>query len=298
MKIHLLDHGFVRLVSYMQPVPEAIREFDSLEAKHYGEPIGYRRPKSWTGDLEIVRNARVSHDADWRTGNNVEHSKICVSLLPPMSNGEQRPCNCQPKSRNDAKLLLHMATERHTTPFEAMVFTFEVKAPIFIFRQWHRHRTWTYNEVSARYTELPDEYYVPKQEHIGTQDTKNKQSRNFLSGVDDYVERDRQERLIDTYRTEAGHAHQKYQSRLGEGIPRELARINLPLSTYSRMFATVDLHNLLHFVDLRTSLHAQWEIQEYGRALFTLASTVCPIACAAWLEVHKNMPGATALTLA
>ena len=120
--INVLDHGFVRLMSFTQP------------ALHAQQP-------SWSGDLEIVRNARVSYDADWRTGED---------------------------AGKDEKLIDYMMRNHHTSPFEALVFTFEVKAPIFVMRQWHRHRTWSYNEVSARYSELPEEFYVPAVEQITT----------------------------------------------------------------------------------------------------------------------------------
>jgi thymidylate synthase (FAD) len=126
--INVLDHGFVRLVSYMQPVS-------------HGQAIAELADFDWTGDLEIVRNARVSYNADWRTGED---------------------------EGKDEKLLDFMAKNHHTSPFEAMVFTFEIKAPIFVMRQWMRHRTWSYNEVSARYAELPEEFYVPAPENIVT----------------------------------------------------------------------------------------------------------------------------------
>lgn len=288
MKLNVLDHGFVRLVSVHQPVPQVLYEFDSLEARHTSEIVGYRRDKNWTGDLEIVRNARVSHDADWRTFDNVEHEELCLSLLPPMSNGEKRDCNCKPRVRSDQKLIEYMMTHGHTSPFEALVFTFEVKLPIFIARQWHRHRTWSYNEVSARYAPLPSEFYVPRPEHIGNPDYKNRQGRSFSpfhranphlpDGLAELEEKDRVERLVETFRIKASEMHQIYNMMLTENVPREIARTILPLSTYTRMFATVDLHNLMHFLRLRLHTHAQWEIQQYAQALLRLVSPVCPIA--------------------
>src|SRR5687768_15107954 len=118
--ISVLDHGFIRLV-------------DSMGS-----------------DLSVVRSARVSYDAEWRTGED---------------------------EGKDAKLINYLMKNRHTSPFESVTFTFEVKAPIFVFRQWHRHRTWSFNEVSARYSELPEEFYVPAVEQITTQSTSNKQMR-------------------------------------------------------------------------------------------------------------------------
>src|SRR6266850_3605321 len=122
VRTNVLDHGFVRLVDYM------------------GD------------DLSIVRAARVSYDADWRSGED---------------------------EGKDAKLIHYLLRNRHTSPFECVNFTFEIKCPIFVARQWHRHRTWKYSEVSARYTELPEEYYLPENETVGKQSDKNKQMRDM-----------------------------------------------------------------------------------------------------------------------
>lgn len=273
---HVLDHGYARLVSYMQPVPEEITETAGMNdyRKRLVQPLG------WTGDLEIVRNARVSYNADWRTGDD---------------------------AGKDEKLIRKMRAEWHSSPFEAMVFTFEIMAPIFVFRQWHRHRTWSYNEVSARYSELPGEYYVPAPEHIGIPHPNDKQARVFLSPVDglplegfvgvnvDHVpDKDRfpeayrmymaakQDRLSESIQAMCEAATQRYRDLLNAGVPRELARGVLPVNTYSRMFATVDLHNLMHFMSLRLDWHAQYEIRVYAKALRELIRPVCPFAVAAF----------------
>lgn len=262
--IRLLDHGFVALRSYTQSA-----DMDALDA--------------WSGDLEIIRNARVSHDADWRQDGTVLHEAHCVSILPPMSNGETRQCNCQPREVSDSRLMDYLYKNVHSTPFEAIEFTFEVQAPIFVFRQWHRHRTWTYNEVSARYTELPSSCYVPNAEDIGTQDLGNKQGRvRSMSGPERVAELDRQFRMVEGYRIEADLAHKTYHDRLGEGVPRELARINLPLSTYSRMFGKVNLWNLFRFLNLRDHPHAQYEIRVYAQALKELVRPIVPEAMRAY----------------
>lgn len=274
--IRLLDHGFVRLVSYMQPAPYRLFEGTGMQ------PVD-ARPENWTGDLEIIRNARVSHDADWRTDGTVVHEAACVSLLPPMSTGETRPCDCTPRTVSDARLMHYLYKNIHSTPFEAMVFTFEVKAPIFVFRQWHRHRTWSYNEVSARYTELPEEFYVPQREHIGYQDPKNKQGRTLAERVSSsFAETDRQARMVDGFHSEGRYAFKTYHDRLGEAVPREIARIGLPLSTYSRMFATVNLWNLFRFLNLRDHDHAQYEIRVYAAALKELVRPIVPEAMRAY----------------
>lgn len=228
-KIMVLDLGFVRLVSYMQPANIAGCEY-----------IG----RDWTGDLECVRNARVSFDADWRTGED---------------------------AGKDAKLIDYMVRNNHTSPFEAMVFTFEVKAPIFVLRQWHRHRTWSYNEISARYTELDEDFYVPDVSQITTQSTTNKQARTTEQHVGAHDLR----RFIEN---SCKKSFAEYRGLLSLGCPRELARTVLPVATYSRMFATVNLHNLFHFLRLRLHQHAQYEIRVYAEALLELITPLCPVA--------------------
>lgn len=245
-KVNLLDHGFVRLVSYMQPVPKV--SLHPVDPFANPTKIEERRTidPDWTGDLEIVRNARASFDADWRTGEN---------------------------EFNDERLIGTLTRNGHTSPFEAMVFTFEIKCPIFIARQWHRHRTWSYNEVSARYAELPEEYYVPRPEHIGVQSKSNKQARE-LGEVDKLTS----EAIAGFSKT----AFELYRAMLEKGVPRELARTVLPFATYTRFFGTVDLHNLFHFITLRTHEHAQWEIQRYAHALVHLIRPIVPVAVAAF----------------
>lgn len=206
--------------------------------------------ESMGSDLSIVRNARVSYDAEWRTGED---------------------------DGKDAKLINYLVKNNHTSPLECVSFTFEVKAPIFVFRQWHRHRTWSYNEISARYTELPEEFYVPELEHITTQHTSNKQMRTEEQNLEaKYIKM----MMEDTNR----NAFEAYKDMLAKGCPRELARSVLPVATYSHMFATVNLNNLFKFIGLRSHSHAQYEIQVYSNAMLKIAREVCPIAVDALCE--------------
>lgn len=253
-KIDLLDHGFVRLVSCMQPVPDSIATHDAVAHTTSGYVTADHG--DWSGDLEVVRNARVSYDADWRVG---EEDK-------------------------DAKLINYLLKNRHTTPFEAMVFTFEVKAPIFVFRQWHRHRMWSYNEVSARYTELPEEMHVPEVGSYGTQSASNKQMRDVNEDFDLAKESCWQIEQAAVMNA----AYTIYRKHIAEGMPRELARTVLPLATYSRMFGTVNLHNLFHFIGLRSDKHAQREIRVYSDALLELAGNVAPHSVAAFKKLRAE----------
>jgi thymidylate synthase (FAD) len=206
-------------------------------------------------DLSIVRAARVSYNADWRVGND---------------------------AGSDQRLIGYLWTHKHTSPFEAVQFQFEVKAPIFVFRQWHRHRTWSFNELSARYSEMEEEFYVPEPGVIGLQSQTNKQARVIDGGAS-------QERMqqVETYEESCRHSFEIYRNLLSAGWPRELARCCLPLSTYSRMFASVNLLNLMRFMTLRCEQHAQFEIRAYAIALRDLVREIVPIAMAAWAKSEE-----------
>jgi thymidylate synthase (FAD) len=200
-------------------------------------------------DTSIVRNARVSYDA------------------PPRLDG------------SDEKLIHYLVKNRHTSPFEAVQFTFDIKCPIFVARQWHRHRTWAYNEVSARYAELPAEFYVPAVEAITTQGTGNKQMRT----TEQHAEAETLQTIISI---SCHNAFLIYNRMLEMGCPRELARGVLPLNTYTHYFGTVDLHNLFHFLRLRLHEHAQMEIRVYAEAMLELITPIVPVAVAAFKETY------------
>lgn len=201
---------------------------------------------SMGSDLSVVRAARVSYDAAWRAGE--DHG-------------------------SDARLINYLWRNHHTSPFEAVTFTFEVKAPIFVFRQWHRHRTWSFNELSARYRELPEEYYVPAPDMIGMQSKDNKQVR-------DLGQENAQASV--TIKEACAASFRVYHDLIKDGVPRELARSVLPVATYSHMFATVDLLNLMKFLTLRCHSHAQHEIRVYSEAMRELARPIAPVAIGAW----------------
>ena len=206
-------------------------------------------------DLSVVRAARVSYDAAWRAGED---------------------------EGSDARLIRYLWKNKHTSPFEAVEFQFEVKAPIFVFRQWHRHRTWAFNELSARYRELPSEFYIPDPALIGLQSTNNKQARV----VGDLTPAELSARGTETewLRRTCNEAFATYRRLLDAGWPRELARSVLPVNTYSHMFAKIDLRNLLGFLDLRLHEHAQYEIRVYADAMLKLARSIAPVCIAAWEE--------------
>jgi thymidylate synthase (FAD) len=166
-------------------------------------------------------------------------------------------------------------TNKHTSPFEHVQLSFEVAAPIFVFRQWHRHRTWSYNEISARYTELPEHFHVPTVQDVGVQHASNKQMRTTVALTEE-AELNRQIEIAE-YVGRCKESFDQYRKLIKSGWPRELARAVLPVSTFSRMVATVDLHNLMGFLRLRLHEHAQKEVQEYAVAMLSLMSIVAPL---------------------
>lgn len=171
---------------------------------------------------------------------------------------------------SDQSLLDYMYRNGHTSPFEFGILVVEVQAPIMVFRQWHRHRTFTYNEMSARYTELPNLYYLPQAQRIQPQSRHNKQGsdESFIPELQNALQRSMHLAQLDD--------RADYERLLETGISRELARINTPVSQYSRMRAIGNLHNWLHFLRLRMDEHAQFEIRQYANAAVKIISRLWP----------------------
>jgi thymidylate synthase (FAD) len=218
---------------------------------------------SMGNDLSVVRAARVSYNAAWRAGADEDQ---------------------------DERLLRYLWKHHHTTPFEAVTFTFEVKAPIFVFRQWHRHRTWSYNELSARYRELPEKYYLPRPQDIGKQSIVSKQARE-IGDVDENTLTQRTAEVIAAKQV-IDDAFARYRYLLSCGWPRELAHSVLPVATYSHMFTTMNLLNLLKFLTLRCDSHAQYEIRVYADAMRELIRPIVPVCLAAWESWLELKPAA------
>ena len=195
-------------------------------------------------DLSIVRSARMSYDAAWRAGED---------------------------KGSDTRLIEYLYRHGHNTPFESVEVQFEIKAPIFVFRQWHRHRTQSYNEVSARYKELPEEFYIPELDQITTQSTDNKQMR-----TDEVNPHGKEIRMIISDNNH--RAFRAYHRLIELGCPRELARSVLPVGTYSHMMAKANLHNWFRFLSERLHPHAQYEIRVYAEAILSMLHDVAPVA--------------------
>ncbi|MGI5112187.1 FAD-dependent thymidylate synthase [Treponema putidum] len=185
--------------------------------------------------------------------------------------------------REDAALIDYLLRNKHTSPFEQVVFTFHVKLPIFVARQWIRHRTARLNEISGRYSILKPEFYIPAGNDIALQSSDNKQGR-----MNEAVPQDLQNEVINSLQKQQEEIYAGYSKLLDKNIARELARINLPLSTYTEWYWQIDLHNLFHFLRLRMDAHAQKEIRDYAEVMFEICKTVTPLACASFERYEKN----------
>jgi thymidylate synthase (FAD) len=171
---------------------------------------------------------------------------------------------------------------RHTSPFEQAVITLDMKMPIFVARQLIRHRTASYNELSGRYSEMPEEYYIPDESQVCAQSTENKQGRGETLLDADAAE------MADLIDASADNAFRDYHILLGEGVSRETARMVLPLSTYTQWCMTMNLHNLLHMLALRLDPHAQWETRQYANIIADIVSDWVPLTWDAFCNYRLN----------
>jgi thymidylate synthase (FAD) len=179
--------------------------------------------------------------------------------------------------REDAALIDYLMRHQHTSPFEHVVLELHCKMPIFVARQWIRHRTARLNEISGRYSVLENEFYVPAPEQIQLQSTDNKQGR-----AETDVPAELQHQVLTLLQQEQERVYANYENLIETGLARELARINLPVSLYTQWYWQMDLHNLFHFIKLRADAHAQWEIRQYAEAIAGLAQAVAPAAYASF----------------
>lgn len=183
----------------------------------------------------------------------------------------------------DRALIRYLMRHRHTSPFEMVELKFHIKLPIFVARQWIRHRTANVNEYSGRYSIMPDEFYLPTKEVVRKQSKKNKQGRSEES-IDSTTA---EEFILDLQQTQQT-LYQKYNDYLAKEIARELARINLPLSTYTEWYWKIDLHNLFHFLELRLAPTAQFEIREYAIIISEIVKDCVPVAFEAFVDYRLN----------
>ncbi len=199
------------------------------------------------------------------------------------------------KSLQDKGLINYLMRHRHTTPFEMCDIKFHIKLPIFIARQWIRHRTASVNEYSARYSILSNEFYVPERVNLSAQSTINKQGRS-----DDELPDDVADKVLALIKDDSEKCYRHYVEMMNEddkgniidentvGITRELARMNLTLNHYTEWYWKINLHNLLHFLALRADSHAQYEIRVYAQAMLDVVKAWVPYAYEAFVEHSMN----------
>jgi len=176
-------------------------------------------------------------------------------------------------------LLRYLRRHLHTTPSEMVELKFHCSMPMFVARQWIRHRTANVNEYSGRYSLVPMLFYTPSERELQTQSRSNHQGR---SGTP--VTAEQHARAVDYWQRIRDTSRAAYEWMTSEDMARELARIDLPLSTYTQWYWKIDLHNLQHFLKLRVDAHAQWEIQEYGRVMAGMLKRVAPLSYEAWID--------------
>ena len=204
------------------------------------------------GDQRIVQSARVSYGEGTKTVSQ------------------------------DGALIDYLLRHQHTSPFEQVVLTFHVKMPIFVARQWVRHRTGRMNEVSGRYSIMKEEFYVPAEDKVSPQSSNNKQGR-----ADEAFDKDSACQIISDLESGQKAAYENYSKLIDKGLAREIARINLPLSLYTEFYWQMDLHNLFHFLKLRLDSHAQYEIRVYAQTMLEICKKVAPMATESFVN-HIN----------
>lgn len=246
--------------------------------------------ETWGSEERIIESARMSTGKGFQGWGVEETCNRCKgSGTNEPENGPGSLCKQCVGRRvfinkpGDEKLLRYLYEHHHDTPFEMAGATFEVKAPIFVFREWHRHRVpFGYNEMSARYAPLPDENYVPSVERLMMLGGANKQAQG--TGVTLAKENAVafREQLQMTYTLQ----QELYRAALAIGVPKELARIHLPVGRYSKMRATGNLRGWLAFLTLRDSPNAQWEIRQYAQALRSILEDKFPRTLALYSETN------------
>ncbi|MBN1155265.1 FAD-dependent thymidylate synthase [candidate division KSB1 bacterium] len=187
------------------------------------------------------------------------------------------------KVRQDRSLIRYLLRHGHTSPFEMVEFKFHCKMPIFVARQWIRHRTASVNEYSLRYSKAVGDFYIPESENIRFQSKSNRQGRSEETVPDDL-----KQHLLDVILAHSQRSWQDYEELEAKNIARELARIHLPLNMYTEWYWKIDLSNLLHFIKLRSEVHAQYEIRIYAQAISEIVKKVVPLTWEAFTDYVYN----------
>jgi len=276
-RVSVLDHGYVELVEAWgsdEGIIEAARMSTAKGFLGWGPRVVYRCTKCGKDNI----SEEETYLAEGGGGRG--HYK-------PV--GDDEPCWGEVETKEvagDEKLLRYLYENAHMSPFEMAGAIFEVKAPIMVFREWHRHRTQSYNEMSARYTPLPDENYVPSIGRLMLNSKTNKQA-GTVKGAAELTE---DTAAVFQRHLERGYAEAqaRYEHALESGVPKELARLIVPVGRYSRMRASANLRNWMQFLTLRDDSHAQWEIRQYALVVREVLAVRFPRTMA--LYVEKRAP--------
>lgn len=261
-KVEVIDHGYVELIESWGSDERII------EAARMSTGKGFQ---GWRGDLMFDCLEHGLLEGDYRKGDIATNGAdaICIKCLD--SGRNSRPLIATERKSGDEKLLRYLYTHKHMTPFEMCGLTVEIQAPIFVFREWHRHRTQSYNEMSARYIPLPDVSYLPTIYRMMIDAGSNKQAQG-LAKLDSQSAERFEHALSSLY----AESERVYQLGLSLGVPKELARCAVTVARYSRMRASANLRNWLQFLTLRMAPNAQWEIRQYANVVGEIISRLFP----------------------
>jgi len=252
-RVELLDHGYLQFI------------------------------ERWGGDDRIIEAARMSTGKGflgWGPITRCKHCRLAVhpndpNKWHPYVTQEQMGCEHERETvSGDEKLLRYLYENRHSTPFEMAGMVIEVQAPIMVFREWHRHRTQSFNEMSARYIPLPNDNYVPTNERLLINSKTNKQA-GVIKGADELTE-DKAEWFRQGLEKQYEQQQKFYEEALQAGVSKELARLHIGVGRYSRMRASANLRNWLAFLTLRMDTKVQWEIRMYANEVGSLIAKLFP----------------------
>lgn len=264
-RIPLLDHGFITFIESWGSDARIIEAARMSTDKGF---LGWDRETFWVCPLcgYILVN-----DRDPAVGSGAVST---VDLAPSCpKDGQLLRVDTTKSHPGDTRLLRYLYKHKHGTPFEMAGMTIVVQAPLFVFREWHRHRTQSYNEMSARYVPLPDVNYVPSADRCFGSATANRQAQAYS---DTELSRSDVDTWLSDLTSLYEHAQRVYNKGLQLGIPKEVARLPVPVARYSRMMASTDLRNWLGFLTLRLDENAQWEIRQYANAVGVMISELFP----------------------
>lgn len=278
MKTLVLDHGYVEFV-------EAWGTGKTGEAVH--DPCGGEQSAAdfEVGIIEAARQSTQASFRGWEGCRCAEHMGFGLGHLDTCPTGDF-------KQKGDAHLLQYLYNHHHSTPFEFSGMVIEVQAPIFVFREWHRHRTQSYNEMSARYAALPDLYYVPAKEVLLDRADEAATTRNKQASAIASFNKEERDREISKWWWELQSfynlAEAIYQRGLSIGVPKELARLVVPVGHYTKMRASANLRNWLAFLTLRLDPAAQWEIRQFADAVAKIVAAKFPRTYQLWAEAQPQ----------